>query len=148
MEKIDFLRAYRHAVARERRITEKILTLREREASASAIRYTDMPKSRAIRDLSDYMADLEEKIAELVAQKRRTDAVMDLWTRVVNRLGDREQYEILYYRYVKGWSVTKITAMLGSSSRSRVYRMQDAALARLEITPEEYDQMAELLYFS
>ena len=155
MSKEDFLQSYNDALRRERRLGEKVVELRERQRSAGAIRYTPrvvtarptgtgMPHGTDISDLSDYIVKLEEQIAALIDAKSRTDAVSEAMCEVFERLPRQDEYDVLYYRYVRGWKPQKIADKLFMARRT-VYRVEEAAIEHLDITDYDAKKIEKLL---
>ena len=144
MSKNDFLQSYNDALRRERRLGEKVVELRERQRSAGAIRYTGMPHGTDISDLSDYIVKLEEQISALIDAKSRTDAVSEAMCEVFERLPRQDEYDVLYYRYVRGWKPQKIADKLFMARRT-VYRSEEAAIEHLDITDYDAKKIEKLL---
>ena len=143
-DKLEFLEGYEMSKRRERAISEKILELRERQASASAIKYTGMPKGTGTRDLSDYIVDLEDRIQRLLDVKRRTDEIGELLCDVMRRLDDDLMYYSLFYKHIRRMKVERIADKFGCS-RSYAYKVYNQAVDDLPILPSDREKMCDLL---
>lgn len=144
MSKDDFLQSYNDAMWREKRIGEKVIQLRERQRSAGAVKYSDMPPGTDLHDLSDYIVQLETRISELIDAKNRTDAVLEVMCDVFKRLPRQDERDVLYYKYVRGWKAQKIADKL-SYARRTVYRIEEAAIEHLDITEYDAKKIEKLL---
>lgn len=145
-DKKDFFDGYRRALLREKRLSERILEYRERASSASAVRYSDVPKGTTIRSLDDYMIGLEEKITALTEQKGRTDQIFDIIMRVLDGL-DPVDHDYLYLRYIKMKKLSDI-GLRYRISRQAVYSAINRAAERADITDRDIQRVNDLLYIS
>lgn len=143
-DKRDFFDGYRRALLREKRLSERVLEYRERASSASAIKYSDMPKGTNTRSLDDYMIELEEKIEDLTKQKNRTDQILEIIMRVLDGL-DPVDHDYLYLKYIKMKRNPDI-GLRYRISRQSVYNALNRAIDHADITDRDIQRMNELLY--
>ena len=144
--KIYFLTAYKTALKNETVIRDKIKTLRERQAAASAIQYTGMPHGTDLHDLSDYTVRLEELIIDLTERMKKTDEVYEVISAKLKTL-NREEYIALYQRFIREKNPVVISSII-CCARESVYRYIRRGLENLEVTDADIRRIDELLYAS
>lgn len=130
----EFLRGYRDACLCADDAAQRLAEFRERNAGLKAIKLSDMPKSRGEpRDLSDYMAELDEL-------ERNLDSSITIYIRqagrvsaVIGSVEDAEEQRVLRFRYLLGRRFDFIAHEMGYSYRQtlRIHKRAVYSVARI-----------------
>lgn len=99
--KKEYLRSYQKAVRREQEILDEIQQLRMDKMFPSAVN-DGMPKVSEQRDLSDYVAKLDELIEKLKQERFEKIKRMDDILYHISLLRDEDEQRVLRLRYIKG----------------------------------------------
>ena len=145
MDKKDFLKSYAKARHKERKIALMIEEYRARQMGV-AVKYSDMPKGTDLHDLSDYMVGLEEIEKRLGTQLGVTNKVYDIVMKALNTLSDPIEYDVLFYRYIKGMTAAT-TGMKVCMSDWNVYKIEKKAFEHLEVSQLDYEMVESLLTY-
>ena len=145
MDKKDFLKSYAKARHKERKIALMIEEYRARQMGV-AVKYSDMPKGTDLHDLSDYMVGLEEIEKRLGTQFGVTNKVYDIVMKALSTVSDPIEYDVLFYRYIKGMTAAT-TGMKVCMSDWNVYKIEKKAFEHLEVTQSDYEMVESLLTY-
>lgn len=99
--KKEYLRSYQKAVRREQEILDEIQQLRMDKMFPSVVN-DGMPKGSEQRDLSDYVAKLDELIEKLKQERFEKIKRMDDILCHISLLRDEDEKRVLRLRYIKG----------------------------------------------
>ena len=130
--KKEYLRSYQRHVRRVQQITDEIAELRERKMGASAKPGDGMPHSGGHSDLSGYAAKLDEMIAKLIDEREQCMRTYQQIARQIKCLRDRQEVDVLFYRYVGGYDWGKVAEKLGCKKRW-VFELHGKALRHFKI---------------
>lgn len=132
-EKKEYLRSYLVHVRRIRRINAEIEELRTMKMNPSAKDNDGMPHGGSGQgDLSDYAADLDEMIQELINERYWRIKTYQQIDRQIKRLRSENEKDVLFYRYIKGLDWWEIAEQMKYSER-QMHRFHGKALAHFEI---------------
>ena len=145
MDKKDFLRSYERAKRYEARCKLRLEEYRARQMGV-AVKYSDMPKGTDLHDLSDYMVGLEEIEKRLAMQFGVTNKVYDIVMKALSTVSDPIEYDVLFYRYIKGMTAAT-TGMKVCMSDWNVYKVEKKAFEHLEVTQLDYEMVESLLTY-
>lgn len=132
MEKIkndvkkEYLLQYRVLKGKQKRLEEAIMELRLNKMFPS-VTSTGMPISHNIKDLSDYMAAVDTKLHECL---RNRYVMIEKYTQIqqdIELILEEDERAVLFYRYLKGESWSRIADRLNTSERN-IYRLHGKAL--------------------
>lgn len=131
-KKKKYLMQFRYKSMAVKRLEEQIEDLRKEKMYPSAV-ISDMPRGAGNqKDMSDYMASLDNLISKLVKAKyNRIKAYTEIQEKI-DMLPDDIEQDVLYQKYIKGYSFERIADSLGYSWRQTI-RIHGNALAHLEI---------------
>lgn len=115
--KKEYLQSYQRHVRRVQQITDEIAELRERKMGASAKPGDGMPHSGGHSDLSGYAAKLDEMIAKLIDEREQCMRAYQQIARQIKHLRDRQEMDVLFYRYVGGMDWGRVAEKSGLSVR-------------------------------
>lgn len=136
-KKKEYLRSYRIHVRRVQRITAEIEELRAMKMYPSVKDNDGMPHGGSGQgDLSDYAADLDEMIQELINERYWRIKTYQQIARQIKRLRSENEKDVLFYRYIKGLDWWEIAEKMSFSERW-IYKLHGKALAHFEI-PKEF----------
>lgn len=138
MEKMDFLESYSTAKRAERRIKERIIEYKERQRTASAIKYTAMPKAHGAADLSDYICNVEDLLSELAKKMHESDHVKEAICHSLDSLDNQEEWDVLFLKHIKEMRMSKIASIL-HMDRSTAYRLYVRAVDHLVVSDVDVD---------
>lgn len=130
-EKKEYLKSYLLYTKAAKRIEEEIEQLRLNKMFPSAI-IDDMPHGSSQKDMSDYMAKLDELEQKLI--KARYDKIT-LYTKIfedIEKVENETEREVLTYRYIRGHSWEQICTELGYSWK-HTHRIHSNALQHFNI---------------
>lgn len=130
-EKKKYLQSYLPKVRAAKCIEEEIEQLRMDKMLPSLI-INDMPHETERKDLSDYMAKLDEVERKLV--KARYEKI-NLYSKIFADIGKMEnetEKELLTYRYLRGYTWEKIGQRMNYSIE-QAHRIHNRALEHFEI---------------
>lgn len=115
-----------------KRLEEQIAELRQEKMFPSVV-ISDMPRGAGSqKDMSDYMASLDCLIAQLTRAKyNRIKAYTEIQEKI-DMLADEIEQDVLYKKYIKGYSFEHIADSLGYSWRQTI-RIHGNALVHLDI---------------
>mgnify|MGYP001863189940 CR=1 FL=1 len=99
--KKEYLSSYQKAVRREQEILDEIQQLRMDEMFPSVVN-DGIPKGSEQRDLSDYVAKLDELIEKLKQERFEKIKRMDDILYHISLLRDEDEKRVLRLRYIKG----------------------------------------------
>ena len=132
-EKKAYLRSYLVHVRRIRRINAEIEELRTMKMNPSAKDNDGMPHGGSGQgDLSDYAADLDEMIQELINERYWRIKTYQKIARQIKRLRSENEKDVLFYRYIKGLDWWEIAEKMKYSQR-HITRLHGKALAHFEL---------------
>lgn len=132
-KKKEYLRSYLVHVRRIRRINAEIEELRTMKMCPSAKDNDGMPHGGSgQRDLSDYAADLDEMIQELINERYWRIKTYQQIARQIKRLKSENEKDVLFYRYIKGLDWWDIAEKMRYTER-QVYRFHGKALIHFEL---------------
>lgn len=136
-KKKAYLKSYREHVWRVRRIEEEKKELEAALKSVEAIRYSGMPyASGGYNDMSDDVIRLMSLIDDL---KREEKALIESYENVkktIESLEEKNEEEVLFYRYIKGLNWWEIAEKLHYSERW-VLKLHGRALTHIQIPDEK-----------
>ena len=135
-KKKEYLRSYLVHVRRIRRINAEIEELRTMKMSPSVKENDGMPHCGGQGDLSDYAADLDEMIQELINERYWRIKAYQQIARQIKRLRSENEEDVLFYRYIKGLDWWEIAEKMKFSERW-IYKLHGKALAHFEL-PKEF----------
>ena len=136
-KKKEYLRQYIVHVRRVHRLTEEIAELRELKMSASAGANDGMPRSSCQSDLSGYVAQIDTMIRSLKNERGERIMMFHGITRRIKTLENKNEDDVLFYRYIKGMAFWEIAEKMMFSER-QIHRIHSKALEHIRI-PEEND---------
>ena len=96
-----------------------------------------MPHGNETSDLSSYIVRLEKKEEALEKAKLEQIATYSSVMEQIEKLPDRDERDVLFFRYIKGLGWQKIADSM-CYARSHIFRIHGNALNNLEI-PETWD---------
>ena len=132
-KKKEYLRSYLVHVRRIRRINAEIDELRTMKMNPSAKDNGGMPHSGSGQgDLSDYAANLDEMIQELISERYWRIKTYQQIARQIKRLRSENEKDVLFYRYIKGLDWWEIAEQMKYSQR-HITRLHGKALAHFEL---------------
>lgn len=135
--KKEYLRSYLVHVRRIRRINAEIEELRTMKMNPSAKDNDGMPRGGSGQgDLSDYAADLDEMIQELINERYWRIKTYQQIARQIKKLRSENEKDVLFYRYIKGLDWWEIAEQMKYSERW-IYKLHGKALAHFEL-PKEF----------
>lgn len=121
----EHLESYKRAVRHEERCKEELTELETRWTSATAL-LTGMPRGTTKRDLSDYAVQLERITQRLTAVPTSSEIRAQIQD-CLDSMTDETEKDVLYYRYILGWSWCKIADKIYHDERY-TYRIHKRAL--------------------
>lgn len=132
-KKKEYLRSYQVHVRRVQRITAEIEELRAMKMYPSVKNNDGMPHgSGGQGDLSEYAADLDEMIQNLIHERYLRIKTYQQIARRIKRLRSENEKDVLFYRYIKGMDWWEIAEKMKYSER-QVHRLHGKALAHFEL---------------
>ena len=139
--KKEYLRSYTPAVSAARRIEEEIERLRA-DKIAPALVMDDMPHANDQKDLSDYVAKLDELERKLIKERyKRIDLYAEIFADI-ERLEDETEKAVLTYRYLRRYSWEKICVEMGYQW-AQVHRIHARALKNFNPTGGYYELLVK-----
>lgn len=139
--KKEYLQSYTPAVSAARRIEKEIEQLRM-DKMAPALVMDDMPHAHDQKDLSDYMAKLNELERRLIkARYERIDLYAEIFADI-ERLEDETEKTVLTYRYLRRYSWEKICVEMGYQW-AQVHRIHARALKNFNPTGGYYELLVK-----
>ena len=136
-KKKEYLRSYLVHVRRIRRINAEIEELRTMKMSPSAKDNDGMPHGGSGQgDLSDYAADLDEMIQDLINERYYRIKTYQQIAQQIKKLRSENEMDVLFYRYIKGLDWWEIAEKMQFSERW-IYKLHGKALAHFEL-PKEF----------
>lgn len=139
--KKEYLQSYTPAVSAARRIEKEIEQLRM-DKMAPALVMDDMPHAHDQKDLSDYMAKLDELERRLIkARYERIDLYAEIFADI-ERLEDETEKTVLTYRYLRRYSWKKICVEMGYQW-AQVHRIHARALKNFNPTGGYYELLVK-----
>lgn len=131
--KKEYLRSYRQHVRRIHRINAEIAELREMKVSPGMKANDGMPHgSGGQGDLSEYAADLDEMIQELIDERYMRIKTYQQIARQIKKLKSENEKDVLFYRYITGLDWWEIAEKMKFSER-QIYRLHGKALVHFEL---------------
>lgn len=135
--KKKYLRGYRNHVRRIQRINAEIAELRSMKLYPSMKQEDGMPHGGGGQsDLSDYAADLDEMIQDLIRERCERIRSYQQIVRQIKKLKSENERDVLFYRYIKGLDFWEIAEIMKYSERW-IHKIHGKALAHFEI-PKEF----------
>lgn len=134
-EKKEYLRGYRKALARAKRLEEQINELREAEISPK-VRLSGMPGGSGDNaDISDYVVKMDELISSMIREKTKSLTVYkEIWN-AIEKLESENEKQVLSYRYLRGYKWEDVAEATGFEW-AQVHRIHASALKNFSI-PEK-----------
>lgn len=117
---------------RVHRLTEEIAELRELKMSASAGANDGMPRGSCQNDLSGYVAQIDAMIRSLKSERGERIMMFNDITRRIKTLENKNEDDVLFYRYIKGMAFWEIAEKMMFSER-QIHRIHSKALEHLRI---------------
>ncbi len=131
-KKKRYLWQYRNHARRIARIDAEIEEIRILKLSP-ALRIGDgMPKGSNQNDLSDFAADMEQKEQELYNEGVELVKSYNRIAYRIKQLSNKNESDVLYYRYIKDMRFWDISRLMGYSER-HITRLHGDALSHLEL---------------
>ena len=87
-------------------------------------------------DLSEYAADLDEMIQELIDERYMRIKTYQQIARQIKKLRSENEKDVLFYKYISGLDFWEIAEKMGFSERW-IYKIHGRALAHFEL-PKEF----------
>ncbi|WP_346663241.1 hypothetical protein [uncultured Merdimonas sp.] len=132
-KKKEYLRSYLVHVRRIRRINAEIEELRTMKMNPSAKDNDGMPHgSGGQGDLSEYAADLDQMIQELIDERYLRIKTYQQIAGQIKKLRSENEKDVLFYRYIKGLDWWEIAEKMKYSQR-HITRLHGKALAHFEL---------------
>lgn len=126
------MHSYISAVGAAKRIEEEIERLRLDKMLPSLI-MDDMPHAHDQKDLSDYMAKMDELEHKLIdARYGRIKLYMQIFTDV-EKMEDETEKAVLTYRYLRGYTWEQICVKMEYSWK-QIHRIHGKALKNFKMT--------------
>lgn len=125
-EKKEYLRSYQKAVRREQEILDEIQQLRMDKMFPSVVN-DGMPKGSEQRDLSDYVAKLDELIEKLKQERFEKIKRMDDILYHISLLRDEDEQRVLRLRYIKGLKWEEVAVNM-DYKWAQIHRIHSRAL--------------------
>lgn len=138
-KKKEYLRQYIVHVRRVHRLTEEIAELRELKMSASSGANDGMPRGSDQSDLSGYAAQIDSMIRKLKNERGERIMMFQDITRRIKTLENKNEDDVLFYRYIKGMTFWEIAEKMMFSER-QIHRIHSKALEHLRIPDEDGDE--------
>ena len=136
-KKKAYLKSYRECVWRVCRIEEEIKELEAALKSVEAIRYSGMPyASGGFNDMSNDVIRLMSLIDDLKNEKKTLIEAYENIKKVIENLEEKNEEEVLFYRYIKGLHWWEIAEKLHYSERW-ILKIHGRALAHIQIPDEK-----------
>lgn len=131
--KKKYLRGYRNHVRRIQRINAEITELRSMKLYPSMKQEDGMPHGGGGQsDLSDYAADLDEMIRDLIQERCERIRSYQRIIHRIKKLKSENERDVLFYRYIKGMDFWEIAEVMKYSER-QIHRFHGKALAHFEL---------------
>lgn len=131
-KKKEYLKSYRKALRRERRILDEIQCLRLDKMFPSIVQ-DGMPHGSSQTDLSGYAATLDEMIEDLKKERLEKVKIRKKIEQSIRNLEDEDEQEVLRLRYISGLKWEEVAAEMGYSWK-QTHRFHSAALKNLKMT--------------
>ena len=131
--KKEYLRSYIPMVKAAKRIEEEIEQLRLDKMFPSMV-YDDMPHGNDQKDLSDYMARLDELEKQLIEARYQRITMYSRIFRDIELQEDETEKAVLVYRYLRGYSWEKVCVKMGYEW-AQVHRLHARALNNFRCDP-------------
>lgn len=131
-KKKEYLKGYKTAIKREKRILDQIQKLRMDEMMP-AMKYDDMPHGSNISDLSDYAVKMDELLEEL--RQERMEAITQ-YTKIyqqIKQVKDERERELLSYRYLQDKRWEEICGIMNISWK-HIHRIHGESLKKFKMT--------------
>lgn len=136
-KKKAYLKSYRESVWRVCRIEEEIKELEVALKSVEAIRYSGMPyASGGYKDMSDDVIRLMSLIDDLKREKKTLIESYENVKRTIESLQERNEEEVLFYRYIRGLNWWEIAEKMHYSERW-ILKLHGRALTHIQIPDEK-----------
>lgn len=129
-EKKKFLWGYRDSLRQVERLKAEIEELHTMRAVSAEGSSTGNKGWKS--DLSGHMVRLESLEKEKEKELRNMVRSYERIERAINGLGDTQEKDVLFYRYIKGLKVREVMEEMGYSKR-QVDRLHNRALEHLKI---------------
>ena len=144
-EKKEYLRGYKYAKRRERRMLEQIQQLRL-DAMFPCLQGDGMPRGSSQSDLSDYMESWEKLMDDLEKEHAEAGRICTEIKETIRKVKDEDEIEILERRYIMGQTWEMIAEKMGCDRRTAI-RKHGKALKKIKI-PENinYDNIKNLAH--
>lgn len=132
-DKKAYLRQYRAALHAAQDAARRLDEFRQANAGLKAVIISDMPKGGGTpRDLSDYVAKLDEMEGDLLTAVEAYRTKAQAVEHVIDRVTDETQARLLRLRYLDGYTFERIAVAMSYSWR-QVMRLHYRAVCDLEI---------------
>ena len=134
-EKKEYLRGYRKALARAKRLEEQINELREAEISPK-VRLSGMPGGSGDNaDISDYVVKMDELISSMIREKNNAiEVYKEIWD-AIEQLKSEKEKKVLVCRYLMDYKWKEVEKAVGFEW-AQVHRIHASALKNFSI-PEK-----------
>ena len=128
-----FLRQYAECVRRINRINDELDELRLMKMCPSAKQSDGMPHGHGgTNDLSGYAAKLDRMMTKLIMEKYKRMKLFDVISEQINKLGDQNEIDVLFYRYIKQYDWYRIAERMNYTER-HIHRIHGEALLHFEL---------------
>ena len=125
-EKKEYLKSYQRSVKREQDILDEIQRLRMDKMFPSIVN-DGMPHGSSQRDLSDYIATIDEMIEDLKTERLKRAKRQQEIEHQIRQMKDEDEQRVLRLRYIKGLKWEEVAVEMGYSWR-RTHDIHSKAL--------------------
>lgn len=126
-----YLKSYKKAKVREKRILDEIQRLRADQMFPSVI-YDDMPRGTNTSDLSDYIVLLEDEIDKLKTERLEKMKLYAEIERRIKAMANEDEQDVLRLRYLTGLTWEEVAVEMGYGWR-QVHNFHASALKNFNI---------------
>ena len=115
--KVEYLRSYQERRKDLRRVRERLEAVKA-QAVDTSVTYGDIPVvSGKKHDLSDLMVKLDQAITRCLQIERECLELSNEIISQIEKLDKADEKDVLYYRYIKGYSWDKVAEKMGYNRR-------------------------------
>lgn len=139
-KKKEYLWSYRDSVRKINRIESELAEIRCMRGSIS-VSNDGMPKGSGQSDLSGYAAELDGLERQFLEERYNRIMLYQDIARRIKRLRSKNENDVLFYRYIKGFDWWEIAEKMGYSER-QIYRYHGKALVHFEL-PKKIKDVSE-----
>lgn len=129
--KKEYLKSYKKAKIREKRILDEIQRLRADQMFPS-VTYDDMPHGTGISDLSDYIVRVEAEIEKLKLERLEKIKLYGEIEGRIKAMTDENEQDVLRLRYLVELSWEEVAVKMGYGWR-HVHKIHSSALKNFKM---------------